>query len=195
MKRLFIALLTALTLFLPGIATAATWHIDPDHSTIGFQVRKLMFTVNGDFARYTSDFEIQEKDLTSSRASVTIDVASIDTHDAKRDEHLRSPDYFDVARYPTMTFVTTKVLRSADRHFLVIGDLALHGVTREVALEVENLSPPTTDRSGHLRRHATATTEINRKDYNLKWNSLIEGGGMVVGNKVKIILDIEMVKV
>ena len=130
----------------------------------------------------------------SSKVSVTLDTAAIDTNNPKRDEHLRSPDFFDVAKYPTMTFVSRKIVGDGTALQQVIGDLTIRGTTREVTLDIAELTPAIKDPWGNLRRGATATATINRKDFGLTWNKLLETGGAVVGDEVKISLDVELIQ-
>jgi polyisoprenoid-binding protein YceI len=125
---------------------------------------------------------------------VTIDAASINTNNAKRDEHLRSADFLAVADYPTITFVSSKVIAADGLPRQLVGELTIRGTTREVTIEIEELTPPITDPWGNTRRGATATTEINRRDFGLTWNKALETGGVVVGDEVKIALDIELIR-
>ncbi len=172
---------------LPG-----TWQIDPVHSAVEFSVRHMMVSkVKGRFTRFGGTITVAEDPLRSS-VEASIETASVDTHDENRDNHLRSPDFFDVERYPTMTFRSTEV-RPAGEGYLVVGDLTLHGVTKQVELNLE-LNGTGPDAYGGLRTGFTATTELNRKDFGLTWNAAIEGGGVVVGDKVKVTLEIEAVR-
>ena len=130
-----------IALALPVFASASTWNIDPDHSNVGFKVRHLMVSnVKGSFDKHTGTVDINDKDITKSKVEVTIDTDSINTNVQKRDEHLRSADFFDVAKFPTMTFVSKKVAKAGKDKLKVTGDLTLHGVTRQVVLDVEALS-------------------------------------------------------
>ncbi len=195
MKRLFASIITIVALALPVLASAATWNIDPDHSNVGFKVRHLMVSnVKGSFEKHTGVVEINDKDITKSKVEVTIDTASINTNVQKRDEHLRSADFFDVAKYPTMTFVSKKVAKAGKDKLNVTGDLTLHGVTRQVVLNVEGVTAESKDPWGNIRRGATASTKINRKDFGLVWNKALETGGVAVGDEVVISLEIEMIK-
>jgi polyisoprenoid-binding protein YceI len=195
MKRIIASITTIIALALPVIASAATWTIDPDHSNVGFKVRHLMVSnVKGSFDKYTGTIDINDKDITKSKVEVSIDTSSINTNQQKRDEHLRSADFFDVAKFPTMTFVSKKVAKAGKDKLKVTGDLTLHGVTREVVLDVEPLSKESKDLYGNLRRGTTATTKINRKDFGLVWNKVLETGGVAVGDEVSITLEIEMIK-
>ncbi len=197
MKKSFKAslVMTAIiAIVFPAVASAATWSIDPDHSNIGFKVKHLMVSnVKGEFTTYTGTVEMDEKDITKSKIDVTIETASIDTGVAKRDNHLRSADFFDSAKYPTMRFVS-KDIKKAGTNLSVVGDLSLHGITREVVLEVEGPTEAVKDPWGNIRRGASATSKINRKDFGLTWNAAIETGGVVVGDEVTINLDIELVR-
>ena len=195
MKRIIVSIFTLIAFALPTLALASTWNIDPDHSSAGFKVKHLMVSnVNGNFNKHTGVVEIDDKDITKSTVQVTIDTNSINTNVQKRDEHLRSADFFDVAKYPTMTFVSKKVARDGKDKLKVTGDLTLHGVTKEVVLDVEGPSVESKDPWGNIRKGATAITKINRKDFGLAWNAALETGGVVVGDDVNIILEIEMIK-
>jgi polyisoprenoid-binding protein YceI len=195
MKRFITSLSTILALALPALAFSATWTIDPDHSNVGFKVRHLMVSnVKGSFEKHSGTVEINDKDITKSKVEVSIDTNSINTNVAKRDEHLRSADFFDVAKHPTMTFVSKKVAKAGKVKLKVTGDLTLHGVTKEVVLDVAELSKESKDPWGNIRRGATATTKINRKDFGLVWNKALETGGVAVGEEILITLEIEMIK-
>lgn len=195
MKRIIAAISTFIALVMPTIALASTWSIDPDHTTIGFNVKHLMVsTVNGNFLKHTGNVTINDKDITKSKVEISIDTASINTNVAKRDEHLRSADFFDVAKYPTMTFVSKKVVKAGKGKLRVTGDLTLHGVTREVVLAVEGPTRESKDPWGNIHRGATASTRINRQDFGLIWNKTLETGGVLIGDDIVIALDIEMVK-
>jgi polyisoprenoid-binding protein YceI len=195
MKRIITSISTIVALLLPAFAFASTWTIDSDHSNIGFKVRHLMVSnVKGSFEKNTGTVEIDDKDITKSKVEVSIDTNSINTNVAKRDEHLRSADFFDVAKYPTMTFVSKKVAKAGKDKLKVTGDLTLHGVTKTVVLDVEGPSKESKDPWGNFRKGATATTKINRKDFGLVYNAVLETGGVAVGEEVTITLEIEMIK-
>jgi len=195
MKRIIISISTIVALALPAFAFASTWTIDPDHSNVGFKVRHLMVSnVKGNFNKFVGTVEINDKDVARSKVDVTIDTASINTNVQKRDEHLRSPDFFDVAKYPVMTFVSHKVAQAGKDRLKVSGDLTLHGITKAVVLDVEGPSAESKDPWGNIRRGATATTTINRKDFGLVWNKALETGGVAVGEEVTISLEIEMIR-
>ena len=195
MKRLLASISTIIVLSLPALASATIWNIDPDHTNVGFKVRHLMISnVRGSFDKHTGVVDINDKDITKSKVQVTIDTASINTNVQKRDDHLRSADFFDVAKFPTMTFVSKKVAKAGKDKLKVTGDLTLHGITREVVLNVEGPTKVSKDPYGNIRSGATATTKINRKDFGLVWNAALETGGVAVGEEVTINLEIEMIK-
>jgi polyisoprenoid-binding protein YceI len=195
MKKLIVSIITSIAFAVPTLALATTWNIDPDHSSVGFKVKHLMVSnVNGNFNKHTGVVEIDDKDITKSKVEVIIDTASINTNVTKRDEHLRSADFFDVAKYPTMTFISKKVTKAGKDKLNITGDLTLHGVTKEVVLDVEGPSVESKDPWGNFRKGASATTRINRKDFGLVWNAALETGGVVVGDDVLIALEIEMIK-
>jgi polyisoprenoid-binding protein YceI len=195
MKRIIVSISTIIALALPALAFASTWTIDPDHSNVGFKVRHLMVSnVKGNFDKHTGTVELDDKDITRSKVEVTIDTASINTNVQKRDDHLRSADFFDVAKYPTMTFASKKVANAGKNKLKITGDLTLHGVTRQVVLDAELLSKESKDPWGNIRRGTTATTKIDRKDFGLTWNKALETGGVVVGDEITITLEIEMIR-
>jgi len=194
-KNLTRAMLTAAILALPSLATATQWNIDADHSNVGFSVSHLMVShVKGNFNKYSGIVDLNDKDITKSTVNVTIDAASVNTNVQKRDEHLKSPDFFDVAKYPTLTFVSKKWTRASKGALKVTGDLTIHGITKPVVLNVAPFSKESKDPWGNLRRGTSASTTINRKDYGLVWNQALETGGVAVGEEVNISLDVEMIK-
>ena len=169
------------------------WNIDSSHSTAEFTVRHLMITnVRGRFGKVSGSVEYDPAKPEASSIEATIDASSIDTRDEKRDAHLRSADFFDVEKYPTLTFKSKKVTKTGDG-FTALGDLTMHGVTKEVTLEVEELSQPNKDPWGNTRMGASAHGKINRKDWGLGWNQALETGGVLVGEQVKLSLEISMV--
>lgn len=195
MKRFIKLIAAVVTLAIPAFASAAPWSIDADHSSVGFKVRHMMVSnVKGDFGKVNGVVDIDDKDLTKSKVEVSIDTASINTGVAKRDDHLKSADFFDVAKYPTMTFVSQKVKKAGSDKLKVYGQLTLHGVTREVVLDVEGPTRSYKDPWGNIKRGATATAKINRKDFGLTWNAAVESGGVVVGDEITIALEIELLK-
>jgi polyisoprenoid-binding protein YceI len=177
-----------------GAALGADWEIDPGHSRVGFGVRHMMVsTTRGTFGKYTGKLAIDDADVTRSTVAVDIDAASIDTGNRQRDDHLRSADFFDVARFPTITFRSKRVEKT-EGGLRVSGDLTLHGVSRPAVLDVTSLTKEVKDPWGGVRRGAVAETKINRKDFGLTWNKAVEGGGLVVGDEVSIALEVELVK-
>ncbi|GLI37166.1 YceI family protein [Geobacter hydrogenophilus] len=195
MKRIIASISTIVALSLPAFAFASTWTIDPDHSNVGFKVRHLMVSnVKGSFDKHSGTVELDDKDITKSKVNVTIDTSSINTNVQKRDEHLRSADFFDVAKYPTMTFVSKKVAKAGKDKLKITGDLTLHGVTKQIVLDVEGPTKESKDPWGNIRKGATATTKINRKDFGLVWNAALETGGVAVGDEITITLEIEMIR-
>ncbi|GIU79045.1 MAG: polyisoprenoid-binding protein [Bryobacteraceae bacterium] len=188
--------LSALALFLAAApaALAQSYTIDGAHSKAQFSVRHMMVSnVRGEFTKVKGTVVYDEKNPAAIKIDAVIDVASINTGEPKRDEHLKSPDFFDVAKYPTITF-RSKSARKTANGLAVTGDLTIHGVTKEVVLQVEGPSPEVRDPWGNLRRGATATTKINRKDFGLTWNAALETGGVVVGEEVSITIDVEAMR-
>ena len=170
----------------------ATWSIDAAHANVEFAVRHLMIsTVKGRFGGVSGTVELGG-DPTAARIDVTIDAASIDTRQPDRDTHLRSADFFDVERFPTLTFTSTRVARDGDE-LKVDGDLTIRGVTRPVTLRARE-EGRTRDPWGGERIGFSAATKINRKDFGLTWNQVLETGGIAVGDEIKISLDVELVK-
>jgi polyisoprenoid-binding protein YceI len=186
------ALLLSLSFAAP--AAASEWSIDSSHSAAGFVVRHMMVSnVRGEFGKTTGTVTLDDADLTKSSVSATIDATTINTREPKRDGHLKSPDFFDVAKYPTLTFKSTSAKKLGKDHLSVVGDLTMHGVTKPVTLDV-TLTPEVKSPFGDTRRGATATTKINRKDFGLNWNKAIEAGGVLVGEDVAVVIDVELVK-
>ncbi len=171
------------------------WVIDGSHSSAGFSVKHLMITnVRGEFQKVegTVTYDPAKPEATTIEASA--DVASINTRDEKRDGHLKSPDFFDVEKFPTLTFKSKSVKVKGKEELSVTGDLTIHGVTKEVVLEVEGPSAPTSDPWGNTRIGATASTKIKREDFGLSWNAALEAGGVLVGSDVKITLDVSLIQ-
>jgi polyisoprenoid-binding protein YceI len=188
-------LVMVLLVMLPSAAFASRWQIDPDHTHVGFKVRHLKISnVKGVFGKVRGVVDIDEKDITKSTVSATIETASIDTGVRKRDADLKSEKFLDVEKYPTMTFVSTAIAKDGAEKLKVTGDLTLHGVTRPVTLEVEGPSAEVKDQAGNTRRGASASTKINRKDFGLTWNKAMEAGGVLVGDEVFIDIEVELVK-
>jgi polyisoprenoid-binding protein YceI len=182
-------------LALPVFTYAVTWDMDPVHSNFQFKVRHLTVSnVKGEFGKSRGVVMIDGKDITNLKVEVTIDAASINTGHTQRDEHLKGPDFFDVTKNPIITFVSRKVIKADGDRLKVIGDLTLHGVTREITMDVEGPTPEVRDPGGNFRRGATATTKINRRDFGLTWNKVLDNGGLVIGDEVSIYVEVELVR-
>jgi polyisoprenoid-binding protein YceI len=187
-----VGVIAALLFSLVPAARAATWEIDAAHSNVGFVVKHLVIAkVRGNFKSYSGTIVVDEKDPSKSKVDVKIDPASIDTDNGKRDDHLRSADFFDVAKFKDMSFKSTKVERLPDGKLKITGDLTLHGVTKSVVLDAEGPSPELKDPVGNPHIAFSATTTIKRADFGLLWNKAIEGGS-VVGEDVKVEIDLEL---
>ena len=186
--------LAVIILLVPVTAIAATWKIDPDHSNIMFQVRHLgLVEVKGIFRKFEGTVNLED-DVAKSSVKVTIDAASVATGVEKRDEHLKTADFFDVAKYPTITFVSKKVTPAEPGKLKVTGDLTIHGITKEAVLKVTGPTKEVKDPKGNIRRGLSATTTINRPDYGLTYNSILESGGLAIGNKLTISIEAELLK-
>ena len=195
MKRFIFLIVLTLFFTFPVLSQAATWQIDPDHSSFQFKVRHLMVSnVKGDFTKVKGAVTMDDKDISNLNVELTIDAASVNTGHAQRDEHLRASDFFDVAKYPTIIFVSKKVMKDGPDRLKVTGDLTIHGVTREVTVNVEGPTQEIKDPRGNFRRGAAGTARINRKDFGLIWNRALETGGVVVGEDVDIFVEIELIK-
>jgi polyisoprenoid-binding protein YceI len=170
------------------------YDIDPSHSGALFKVRHMMISnVRGEFTRVSGTVDLDTDNPSASSINVTIQAASINTHEEKRDEHLRSADFLDVAKYPSITFKSTGVAATGEG-YEVTGNLTIHGVTGPVNLMVEDLTPEAKDPWGGFRRGATATAKIDRKDFGMKWNAALEAGGILVGEEVHINIDVQLVR-
>jgi polyisoprenoid-binding protein YceI len=179
----------------PAAATTTTWQIDPSHTAAQFAVKHLMIsTVRGEFKGVTGTVNWDDQDVTKSTVDVTIDATTVNTGEPKRDAHLKSGDFFDAEKFPTMTFKSKKVEQVSTGKLKVTGDLTIHGVTKEVVLDVDGPAAAVKDPWKNMRSALTATTKINRQDFGVKWNQNMDGGGVVVGNDVNITIDLEMTK-
>ena len=187
---------TTTTLVQPQSSTATTtWNIDPAHAVAEFKVKHMMIAnVKGQFSKLSGVLTLDESDLKNSRIEASIEAASIATREEQRDAHLRSADFFDVEKFPTLDFRSTRISVVGDGELSVEGDLTIHGVTRKVRFAVEGPTPPAKDPWGNTRVAISATTKINRKDFGLTWNAALETGGILVGDDVTITLDVEFVK-
>ena len=185
----------AAALSLPAAAANSNWQIDPAHSSAQFSVRHMAIsTVRGAFSKVTGTIVFDDKDISKSTIDVTIDANSVDTRVPDRDNDLRSEKFFDVAHYPSITFKSKKVEQVAPGKLKVTGDLTIRSTTKEVVLDVEGPTVPMKDPWGNTRVAANATTKINRQDFGVKWNATLDNGGVVVGDDVSIVIDVELVK-
>lgn len=192
--RVVVALAFCLCAFLGSFVYADTWEIDQSHSNVGFVIKHMMVSkVKGSFKDFKGSFNIDDKDATKTTAEATIDTGSINTDNAKRDEHLRSADFFEVTKYPKITFKSKKV-EGAGADMKLTGDLTLHGKTKEVTLAITELTAPVKDPFGGTRRGLSATTKLNRKDFGLTWNKAMDAGGVVLGEEVDVALELELTK-
>ncbi|MBU1936238.1 YceI family protein [bacterium] len=195
MKRFKLIPIAFALAFLIQSGFAADWTVDKAHSQVGFAVKHLMIsTVRGSFSDYEVAINFDETDPSNLSFSGTIQAASINTENEKRDTHLRSADFFDVANYPTLTFASKKTEKISAGMYKMTGDLTIHGITKEVVLNVEGLTPVITTPMGDTRTGVTVTTTINRKDFGLNWNKALETGGVLVADEVKITIEAELVK-
>jgi len=182
------------TLVIPQAATT-TWNIDPVHSVAEFKVRHMMISnVKGQFTKLQGTVSLNEEDITKSKVEASIDATSINTRDSQRDAHLKSADFFDAEKFPTLSFQSNDITRVNEGELNVTGDLTIHGVKRTVVFVVEGPTAPAKDPWGNTRIGLSATTKINRKDFGLTWNSALETGGLLVGDEVTITLDVQLVK-
>lgn len=194
MKLMKTALAVAV-LAAPTFAFGAEYVIDSGHSGATFAVKHMVVsTVRGSFGKTEGTLVIDDADITKSSVTATIDVNTINTNEPKRDEHLRGADFFDTAKFPTITFKSTKVEKAGEGKLKVTGDLTIHGVTKPVVLDVEGPSSELKDPWGNFKRGASATTKINRKDFGLIWNKTLDTGGLAVGEEVAITIDLELNK-
>ena len=180
---------------IPEVKTT-TWNIDPVHSNALFKVKHMMISnVRGEFTAIKGSLLFDPENVGNSRVEADIDAASISTKDPQRDAHLKSHDFFDVEKFPTLSFRSSKVSKSSNGELAVAGELTIHGVTHEVVFIVEGLSAPAKEPWGNVRVGLSATTRINRKDFGLTWNAALETGGILVGDEVAITLDVQFIKV
>lgn len=176
-------------------ATLTTWNIDPAHSAAEFKVKHMMISnVKGKFSGISGSLSLDEADPTRSTVEALIPAATLSTADEQRDAHLKSADFFDAEKFPTLSFKSSQVKRAAPGEYAVTGELTMHGVTRTVTFAVEGPSAPNKDPWGNQRIGLSATTKINRKDFGLVWNAALETGGVLVGEEVAITLDVQFIK-
>lgn len=186
------AVLTLLSV--PLFAQGAAWQIDGAHSNVQFAVKHMMVsTVRGQFDKVSGTVAWDGRDAAGAAVDVLVDAASVNTREAKRDAHLRSADFFDVEKFPTLVFKSTKIEPAGQGRFRMAGNLTLRGVTRPVVFDVTGPTPAIKDPGGNLRAGASATTVINRKDFGVVWNRALDGGGLVVSDDVQITIDLELI--
>ncbi|MBB6144323.1 polyisoprenoid-binding protein YceI [Silvibacterium bohemicum] len=175
--------------------STVVWKIDPAHSQADFKIRHMMISnVRGSFSGLDGTLTENTSDPTLSQIDASIDIATVNTGDPKRDEHLRSSDFFDVQKYPTMTFKSTKVEKKGEGEYSITGDLTLHGVSRSVVFVVDGPSAPGKDPYGNIRIGLSASTKINRNDFGLSFNAVLESGGVLLGEEVQVDLDVQFIK-
>jgi polyisoprenoid-binding protein YceI len=195
MKSIFRTSIIVAALSVALISQAATWTFDPAHSVVSFAVKHMMIsTVRGTFNTFEGKVVYDENKPDTFSAEATADAASVDTRIDKRDAHLKSADFFDVEKYPKLTFKSKHVEKIGDGHYTMTGDLTIRDVTKEVTFDVTGFSGTIKDPQGHTRTAATATATINREDFGLHWNKTLESGGVLVSKDVLITLDVELVK-
>ncbi len=191
MKKLILLAAFALS----ATSFASTWEIDTAHASAGFTVKHLGITnVNGVLGPVTGTVELDDKDVTKSKLNVSIDVKGIDTRNGKRDDHLKSPDFFDVEKNPTATFKSTKIEKAGENKLKITGDLTMHGVTKAVTLDADLSAEAENPFTKGMTRAATATATLNREDFGLKWNMPMANNGFVVGKDVKLSIEVELMK-
>ena len=180
----------------PALAGAAEWNVDPAHSTASFTVKHMMVsTVRGEFGKMRGTASWSKPDYSDAKVDVAIDATTIDTHEPQRDARLRSPDFFDVQKFPTLTFKSRRVEKAKEKgHLTLVGDLTIHGVTKEVAFDVTGPSPEMKTPFGTVAVGAEAKAKINRKDFGLNWNKALEAGGVLVSDEVNIDINMELSK-
>ncbi len=189
--------LAAAVIATPALAGAAEWAVDPAHSTASFTVKHMMVsTVRGEFGKMGGTASWSKPDYSDAQVEITIDATTIDTREPKRDAHLRSPDFFDVAKFPTLTFKSKRVEKSKEKgHVTLVGDLTIHGVTKEVAFDVTGPSQEMKTPFGTVAVGAEAKAKINRKDFGLTWNKPLEAaGGVLVSDEVNLDINLELSK-
>jgi polyisoprenoid-binding protein YceI len=179
----------------PTTIASSTWNIDPSHSIAEFKIRHMMISyVKGTFSGITGILNLDETDYSHSNVEVSIPAISVRTADSKLDAHLKNADFFDVEKFPTLTFKSTNIHPTDGNDYAVTGNLTIHGVTKSVTLSVEDVSRPSVDPWGNQRIGLSGSTKIHRKDFGIIWNTALDSGGMLVGDEVAITLDIQLIK-
>ncbi|AQY50617.1 hypothetical protein PWEIH_15203 [Listeria weihenstephanensis FSL R9-0317] len=175
--------------------TVEKWNVDPAHSSIEFQVKHMMVSkVKGAFKDFSADLNLDPEDLTTASLVFTVDAASLDTRQAQRDGHLKSPDFFDVDNYPSITFKSTDITSDGDNEYKVTGDLTIREVTKPITLKVEYEGTSKDPMSGNMVAGFEGTGKFNRKDFGLNYNAALETGGVLIGDEVKLNIQIEISK-
>lgn len=173
----------------------ATYQLDPVHSSVGFSVKHMMIAkVHGTFEKLSGKLVFDRNDITKASAEATIEAASINTREPQRDTHLRSPDFFDVEKFPLVTFKSTAVTGTSDGDLKVTGDLTIRGITKQVTLDVDGPTDELKDPYGNLKIGLSAVAKIKRKDFGLTWNAALEAGGVLVGDDITITLDLQFAR-
>ena len=181
------------TVLISGLAQADTWKVDPAHSSLNFTVRHMVIsTVHGQFTSFSGEANWDGKDLSAGSITVTADTKSISTDNQKRDDHLRSSDFFAADSFPAITFKSTKVTPAKDGKFTITGDLTIRGVTKPVTFDAEFSG--VVDAFGSQRAGFSAEATINRQDFGVSWSKALDSGGLVAGNDVKMTIEMELVK-
>jgi polyisoprenoid-binding protein YceI len=194
-QKILSAVIASGLVLVSASALASDWDVDGSHSRVGFGIRHMMVsTVHGTFTKFTGTIAVDDVDVTKSKIHIDIDATSVNTQEAKRDEHLRSPDFFDTAHFPKLTFDATKIEKAGPDKLNVTGNLTIKNVTKPVTLTVTGLTGEVKDAWGGVRRGATATGKISRKDFGLTWNKALEAGGVAVGDDVTLEIEIELTK-
>jgi len=192
--KVIIGAALAAAVSLPAFAGVTTYNIDPRHTFANFAVTHLMIsTVRGEFHAVNGSVIVDDGDISKSSVAVTIDASTVDTREPDRDKDLKSPNFFDVEKYPTITFKSTKVEQAANGRLKITGDLTLHGVTKSVVLDVTVPKAPIKDPWGLQRTAVSGSTRINRQDFGMNYSKTLDTGGLVVSNDVDITLDVEMI--
>jgi len=189
MRTRIAVLAAALAVAAPALA-ADTYQFDKSHTTVGFQVRHIFTMLGGKFQDFSGTVKVDRASPEASSVEFTIQAATVFTNDAKRDEHLRTPDFFDVANHPTITFKSTSVKTAGENVYEVTGNLTMRGVTRQVTLPVRFLGEGK-DPWGNEKMGFELATTLNRKDFGINWNKALDQGGFVVGDEVKVQISVE----
>ncbi len=190
MRKLALPLLVAFVATLPAFAAVETYSIDKAHSEVSFQIRHLVTNVRGQFDDYNGVIKMDAEKPESSSVEFTIQAASINTFNADRDKHLRTPDFFDVEKFPTITFKSTSIKKTSASAYEVMGDFTMHGVTKPITLKVTFLGK-VADPWGNTKAGFETAASLNRKDYGINWNKALDAGGFILGEEVKIAINLE----